>query len=555
VNLELGRGTSYVDPRYQSRWRLNKIPSYRPLVSDPLLASALAFDPLGELLAVASDHGVRVWRVGSPDPIRFFSKRGPFGDWKWLTWGTPGLSGMTNESKVYSWSWPACRWASRPATDQTLLADRDAHVVSDPQERRWLVRRGRRGRVLLPNLGNRVVGCHPREERVYGYAEDGRLSLISATECQGVLGPSFLWEDHSHTVGTDGDLLVVGASSGRLYWRRDGEWDFLQLKLGPARCVAASASSGLIAVADSRCVLVVSLAERRVIFELYGSPPATDVRFAADDHGVVCGFEDGLVGRFAPDSAPAWSRRPDDGRLGPRDKVVVDGGHAACWGQGRIVVWSLERGEEVWNGGRRLTTMGRPALRWPWLAYTMGSKGIRLVHLTDGSSSDVDLESWWRRTDGPLVGGDGSVWAGLGNPVAALHVQGTTARCCHVVLDGPGYKFLGPFTWTSGQNLAGRPFAPRSLALWPVVMLDCGEVDRRGAVVLGCPSTGVVRYRGPGEQGFRNLYRHHGSVTAVALSADGTRLASAATDGTVIVAGVNGVRLGLYRAPASAAAP
>jgi hypothetical protein len=592
--------------RQQKRWTKGWSP--RPRVfADPLRPDApegpvwaVAFDPTGEYLAAASaDHVLRIWRIGESQPVRVLTARGRLqGSWR-LAWGERALYAWT-PSVLHRLTWPDGPWEHFPFHAELVAASGEEWVVipkRGPGRRRgpverWRMRPGRAGRdgpfprwhhchplTWLPGLGRLLVsidlGQWPAHHRVLATQSPDGLQPLRA---EWGWPPPSAWVKHA---AEDGGLLVVGIDTGEVcLLEDDGAWR----PMGSTghRCwtsVAVSAATHRVALGGAFGVRVVSADDGRTEWAVAAPAAVADVCFGADDRSVVCGFEGGRVARWTPGAPPEWVAPPL--ALTTDDHVVVDRDHAAATHDGVVYVWSLATGRTVREVPQLTPDPSRwgpsPALRWPWLAQRDATR-LELVRLDTGEVVTQPCETTGGR---PVFAPDGRVAVALSGPTGDGRALGWldpadgtwTEHVASIALNardqGLPTRLLA---WSRAGLLVatghGRVHLDRLDGSPAEVVLNqshrtasAGDVDAAGAVVLGQEWTTIVLYGAPPAhvgagtpRALTPLYRHRTEAVtvdlpSVALSADGTRVASGGADGWVVVAEVTGRRLGRLRTP------
>ena len=413
-------------------------------------------------------------------------------------------------------------------------------VSDDGTARLWNAMTGKEIRELLRAKAEGLWdGALSPDDRWAAFAgEDGAVTLVELTGS--VRAPTVLGHHEGGancvTFGGDPPLLVSGGADGKvMVWdvgqqrriatyrdHEDAVSGVALLGHGLAASVAGNGAvhfwevgtgthvrssralnetvTALVAAQDGRSVAVAAGTSIRIID--VATAEIRDTRIGHDDEVTGLAYSpEGtfLVSGSADGTARQWDLRDDSGRwvfLGAR----LTGGEAALAPDGARVVLTRAEGVEVRDllTGARLGEFATPGMKPGTARFTPNGRRI-VVHAavpqSNWTGSAVVLDAWTGAVVNPLLAltefqaaGEGSAGAGLeqGYNAAAFGPAGNV-----VGVPAPfGFKAT-LFDWQTGRRL-------------------------------------------------RNLDGHEGPVNAVSFSQDGTMVATAAADGSVVVRRVDG---------------
>lgn len=488
----------------------------------------VAFSPDGRLLATSGDDGiVRLWDTRTGERRRSFDGLAP------NVWGV-------------SFS-----------ADGSLLA---ASSWADSRVRIWEVGSGRLARqVEVPALALTT-----------SFSPDGKRIAVASFEAGGVV----------LDVASGRRLMTLRGQRGvrDVDWSPDGRWiatssadatvRIWDAGSGRSRFTLAGHRSEVVAAdwsSDSRRLATGSNDGTAKVWDINAAGAREALSIAAQERG------GGLWVAFSPDGdrlmtgdqgitstrvwdvsgkgGQEWANLPGvDGDLGgvafSHDGSLV----AAARGDGSIALWEAETGRRARtvDAGRE-RALALDVSRDGWIVATTGSGPARTWDATGRERFEMSAGE----------GGADVAWSPDGSVLAAadhdgvLWIADRRGRLVAVLAQGPGYRLTGVSFSGDGRRVAvsrvslARPGAEAdNVAIWDwererVVQTlptaaDAVAMSPDGTrVATAAPFGPVQLWDARSGRSVRRLAGHTGAVNDVAFSAGGSRLATASADGTV----------------------
>lgn len=558
--------------------------------------TALAWSPDGTMLATGGDDSiVRLWDTASAEPPRELVGH----DWgvRALDWSPDGttLASASQDGTVILWDATTGEWRRRLRVGRRALVG----VAFDPegptvavldragQLSRWQVDHDDRALSRTEmEVGTATCLAWSRHGS-QGLAAGGSDALVVLAAGEGT--PGFTMTPLQVTTGgvtacawsSDGDGLLWGEASGAAHWLSPGDPEPVMLwGSGPVGVAALDPGP------DGRSVAVA----------YDGTPP---VALPLDPGGSVTWTDPTWTGAF-PAAAVAWSPDGvlaiggDGGELGVWDSTTGEDGPAvlAHRGRARDLAWSPDgtRLVSVGNDGMVLQREATGAMlpsypagtslrsvAWAAEAVAVGAADGTLWWGHLGSDSAGQLERHPQGHDGAINDLEWSPDAGLLGAASSdgrVSVRDWDRRPRLGFIDAASQGRARALAWSPDAELVavgddaglvrlwgatdGKPVGSQSkvpgravnaLAWHPdgellaiggsdggITMAEVGINVREGGFSLDSDAAAVSRIS------FGDL-RHERAVTDLSWSPDGSRLASAGRDGTVVVWGTDGARL------------
>lgn len=473
--------------------------------------------------------------------------------------GAPGGDGARISEAIFSRAGDQMLvWSAEDATARVLELDTD----DEP--------RAPRERTVVSGLASRVIGTAVTEQRL--------VIFRASTHCTLRAGSGTTLRGHSReilaaTASRSGEKIVTGSADGTVrVWSGDGK-ELLVLE-GPGSAVQA------VALEPSRDCLAAGFADGtvRIWTELGGEPEiltphpggATSVTFSHDgsrilvtgDDGVVrlSTIEGNLLREWNPGLGPlASAALSSDGRriLVRSEKGIVEGfgveaGDSSLRGRPSVQRGLFLSASFLSPDGRVLTVSNAGA------AGVWGPNGEALAQFRGGEpvTCAIPLAGGARVALGagaaqvivwdPVSGESHSVWSHEGSPIAAIVATPDGRKLVlATVSEGQGSVELEPGdSWRAsssgyvggGPGIGGKVFRPAASSD------PCFATFTDGVVVLWSVEG----------QRLAILKGHTGGIEDLALSPDGSVVATASWDGTARLWSPGGDRLAVLRGHAKA---